>query len=56
MKTVALAHRQEHDIETRDVDDEDHTADCDEACAEEPPEPGGDGSHGIWIHSKKETF
>ena len=56
MKAVAIAHLQEYDIEMRDVDNEDHTADSDECCTEEPPERGGDGFHRIWIDSKKETF
>jgi hypothetical protein len=56
MQAVAIGHLQEHDIEMRDVDNEDHTADSDKSCAEEPPERGGDGSHGIWMDSTKETF
>jgi hypothetical protein len=56
MKAVVIAHLQEHDIEMRDVDNEDHAADRNEGCAEEPPDRGGNGSHGIWIDSKKETF
>lgn len=56
MKAVAIAHLQEHNIKMGDVDNEDHTADSDEGSAEEPPERGGGGFHGIRIDSKKETF